>query len=725
MKAFRRFTWFGSFVALGTGLAICVGVSIGPPADPPTKPTKQLVAWAITPDDPPETRREPSGREPASPAPKTAVPSSPVVVTPSGLFGAEYSPRIDDLLAQTGNPKLESALEYLQRRMTPATPPPPTAAPPVPAETIPAPPAKSPPAPDNSPAAASREKPAGNTVRTVNSSAKPMMKADPQGDGKLSIHIQNSDLREVLDLLSEQGGLNILAGKEVQGKVSATLNGVDIQSALDAILKSTGYASRRQGKFIFVGTPEEFNTIEQALDRVTTRVYRPNYVTAAELKTLVTPLLTEKIGMVSISSPAEAGIAANDSTVGGDKFAGSDVVLVRDYEAVLTQIDQMVAEVDVRPLQVSIEAMILSVKLDDTDKFGVNFELLRDHMKFGWGTPLSAIKDFKFDTGGLKFGYLDSNVGAFVDALETISDTNVIATPRLMVLNKHRAEILIGEKTGYISTTVTETSSTQSVDFLETGAQLRLRPFISRDGLIRMEVHPELSDGGVTVSGTLTLPHKTVTEVTTNIMVRDGCTVVIGGLMKEQLENSTAAVPLLGSMPWIGPLFRTSTQKTQRQELIVLITPRIIYEPATCQEGDKVGGEFHRRQAVVAEKMNPLGKRFIARRYFRLAQAAWDKGDRDTALRFAELAVHFDPQNRAAIDLRADIWQGKCAGDHTLNAAVAIPAGPGLVDGPEIADWVLNDLKQESPTPQATPLHPLDPGQPGLHKELVRPRSLP
>ena len=111
---------------------------------------------------------------------------------------------------------------------------------------------------------------------------------DAEGDGRLTIHIQDDDIREVLDMLSEQGNLNILASKSVQGKVSATLNGVDIDSALEAILKSTGYVSRREGNFIFVGTPEDFTTMEQALDRVGTRVYRPNYVTAAELQTLIT-----------------------------------------------------------------------------------------------------------------------------------------------------------------------------------------------------------------------------------------------------------------------------------------------------------------------------------------------------------------------------------------------------------------------------------------------------
>lgn len=547
-----------------------------------------------------------------------------------------------------------------------------------------------------------------------------------EGDDQLSVHAQDADVREVLDALSEQGNLNILASSSVQGKVTATLSGVDIDSALDAILRSTGFVARREGKFIYVGTPADFDSLEQAMDKISTRVYRPNYITAAELQTLITPLLTKEAGVASVSTPAEVGIGTDDSAAGGDNFAGAEVVLIRDYEAVLAQIDQMVNEIDVRPLQVAIETMILSVKLEDTDKFGVNFELLRNkhNVKFGWGTPLSSLANVDFTKGGLKFGFLDSNLGAFLDALESIGDTNVIATPRVMVLNKHRAEIQIGEQKGYVSTTVTETSSTQSVEFLDIGAQLRLRPFISSDGMIRMEIHPELSDGSVDTESGFTLPNKEVTQVTTNIMVRDGCTVVIGGLMRDQLTNTTSQVPLLGNLPLIGFAFRNTTETVERREVLVLITPHIIYEPGTCREGDKVACEFHRRHAVYADKMSPLGKRSIARRYFRLAQNAYCStsaadGNRHRALRFAEMSVHFDPMNRAAIDLRSDIWLGRPRGEHTLGADAL--AGPplGPMDGRVIAPWLLDDLEREP-----VPLHPLDPGQPGPRKDIVRPRRL-
>lgn len=543
---------------------------------------------------------------------------------------------------------------------------------------------------------------------------------DGEGDDKLSIDARNSKLGDVLEVLGEQGNLNIIAGSEVlDATVYATLTDVDVDTALDAILRPTGFVARREGNFVYIGKPADFDTFEQSLDRIATRIYRPNYVTAAELESLISKLVTQNVGVVGVSTPAEVGIATDAANVGGDAFAGSDVVLVRDYETVLRQIDLVVDEVDIRPMQVAIEAMVLSVKLDDSDKFGVNFELLRNepNVRLGWGTPLASLANVDFTKGGLKFGFLDGGLGAFLEALETVGDTNVIATPRLMVLNKHRAEIQIGEKKGYVSTTVTETSATQSVEFLDIGALLRLRPFISSDGLIRMEVHPELSDGSVTIESGFTLPNKEVTEVTTNIMVRDGCTVIIGGLMREQLTDTTTQVPFLGNLPLIGAAFRNKEEKMERREVLVLITPRIIYEPGTCAEGDEAATEFHRRQAVFQDQMSPLGKRAVAQRYFRLAQNAWAGGDRDRALRFVEISIHFDPLSRAAIDLRTDIFESNPQGDHTLAGESAPTAAPGPIDGQAIAPWLLNELGQNG-----APAHPWDRGRPGPRTDVDRTR---
>lgn len=697
----RHLTLLVVFALVGVGLAMGIALSSDPPPKPETAPpstadsgpaASRAQRQAYSP--PLEHGRSMSSRplDDLDDDRRAALPPGPQEAEPSPRYAFQAAPK-------PGAEAVEAPLAKSQ-----AAPKEPEPLPPPPPPSVPGPP--SPPSPP------------------AQKSGPPTVKGE--GDGRLVINIQDTDLRKVLEMLSEQGGLNILASNSVQGKVSATLSGVDLDSALRAILRSTGFVARREGKFIYVGTPEDFEQMEHAADQIGTRVYRPNYVRASDLKELIQPLLTEKIGVASVTAKSAVGIASDDDKAGGDDFAGGDAVLVRDYEAVLAQIDQVVAEIDVRPMQVHIEAMILSVKLNDSDKFGVDFKKLIDggNFAFGWGKPVDSLAQVEFKDGGLKFGFLDGDVGLFIQALEHIGDTNVIASPRLMVLNKHRADILIGRQEGYVSTTQTETATTQTVQFLDLGTQLRIRPFISPDGLIRMEIHPELSDGSVQVEGNFTLPKKDVTKVTTNIMVRDGCTVVIGGLMQEQLTSTVDQVPFFGNLPLVGVLFRSKEEKTNRVELIVLVTPHIVYEPETCQEGEHAASEFHRRQEVYREKMSPIGKRSLGRRYFRMAQQAWAEGNGRRALRFAEMAVHFDPLNRAAIDLRADIWQGNPVGDHTLGGQAAQFTSAGPLDGAEIVPWVLDDLERPPTVVQPIPLHPLDPGQPGRHKDIERPRVL-
>ncbi len=740
MNRIRNGLLLGTFASAGVALAVGVGLSVGsvppglpgalafPAASASLKPSSSEAGDRRPTPPPAETKktatnRETLVREPAktplpaevsgeadAPAmvrlgpPTFAVGSSadePAgVVAPSGAYGQEISiGAIEDTFRQ--------AVEELRRTEQPIA-------------QAPAPDVQEPaplPEPDELPAA---EQP----VAAENS------RIHEDDGGLLTIQVQNEDIRRVLELLGAHGGINILASPNVQGTVSATLTKVGVEDALDAILRANGFQARRDDSFVFVGTPEDFVALEQSFDRIATRIFRPNYITAAELQQLITPLLTEGVGVSSVSTPAESGITADSGEAGGDSFAGAEAVVVRDYEAVLAQIDAMVADVDIRPLQVHIEAMILAVTLKDDDEYGVNWQFLRDsgNVKLGMGSPAQTLAAFDFEKGALKVGFLDRNMGAFLSALETIGDTNVIASPRLLVLNKQRANIQIGDQKGYISTTVTETTATETVEFMETGTILRIRPFISTDGMIRMEIHPELSKGEVREKGRFTLPEKQVTEVTTNVMVRDGSTVVVGGLMRDEIAVTKNQLPFFGNLPAVGFVFRSSSETTERQEVLVLITPHIVYEPDMGSEGARTAAEFHRRHEVVGEKLEPFNRRHVAQRYHRLAQNAWANGDRDTALRFAEMAVHFLPGYRAAIDLRSDIWLGRPYGDHTLSDPPNWTAEANPLDQPRMDDWLLDELRgtAEEPVGRVSgPLHPLEPGTSGYQKDISKPRKLP
>ena len=625
MHTLLRITLLSVFAALGIGVAIAVAMQ--KPADHPL--SKPLA------DSPPSTSSKAllAAQLPA-PAP---------VQAPYRDLVANQAEQIDETIDRVRQmaqfEKLSDALSNLQDQLAEPRTPPPTPAPAVdplatpaapadPVETLPATP------------------PSG--AATVNRD---------EGDDKLTINAKGSDIRDVLELIGSQGRLNILASKSVTGTVTASLTGVSLDTALSSILKSTGFIARREGSIVYIGTPADFQAMDQTQDRILTRVYRPNYIKSADLATLITPMLTTEVGKVTVSTASEVDVPPDQVKTGGNSYSGTDVVMVRDYEAVLREVDVIFAEVDVKPRQVAIEAMILSVKLSDVYRMGVNFEALRDkdNIRLISGTPLSALANIDVSSGGLKVGFLDSSLGVFINALETIGDTNVIASPRLTCLNKQRAEIQIGEQLGYVNTTVTQTFSTQSVSFLDVGTLLRIRPFIGNDGLIRMEVHPELSTGTVSVSAGLTLPNKQVTQVTTNVMCSDGCTAVIGGLIREDLGTTGSQIPLLGSLPWVGPAFRQKTETVSRNEIIVLITPRIISEPMLCKEGEKLGNDFTERQSIYFDKMSPIAKRNYANHYLRLSRAAYSAGDYGTALKQVNWAIHFDPLNRDATSFRGEI----------------------------------------------------------------------
>jgi hypothetical protein len=173
--------------------------------------------------------------------------------------------------------------------------------------------------------------------------------------------------------------------------------------------------------------------------------------------------------------------------------------------------------------------------------------------------------------------------------------------------------------------------------------------------MVRMEVHPELSTGSVRVEGGFTLPDKEVTQVTTNIMCRSGATVVIGGLIREDITTSSTQIPVLGNLPVVGVAFRQRSEEINRREIIVLLTPRVINEHQAGAEGQNYAEQVEARQEVFVDKLTPLGKRHIGERHFRQANAAYAAGDLDTALRYANWAIHFDPLHQGAINLRNEI----------------------------------------------------------------------
>lgn len=449
------------------------------------------------------------------------------------------------------------------------------------------------------------------------------------GGGKLiSLHIDNLDVRKVLEILSRQAGMSIVVSPGVGGNITLDLRDKTANEILNAIARICRLNVQHINDIIFVTAESELPEGEDG--NLPVRVYHLDYVKSIDVEEMIKPLLSPR-GTISRSPDSEVGIESDIEKAGGNAMAGGDIIIVQDYENVLKSIDRVIAQIDVQPIQVLIEAVIVSVTLKKGMELGVNFALLDGAQNalgvMGSGAALNAAggfnpasvigdvanlvtngtdfkttvgtepteiknvttstserstsgmmrKGFSTDENGVKFGWTGRNTTGFIKALEGMGDIKVLACPRLLVLNKQRAEIQLGDRLGYKTSTQTQTSTVEKVEFLEIGTLLRIRPFISSDGMIRMEIHPERSSGHLDLND---VPQTNTAQVTSNIMVPNGTTIIIGGLMDNEIQMEYEGLPFLSRLPWIGSLFRETITTRKKKELIVILTPRI-WRPET------------------------------------------------------------------------------------------------------------------------------------------------
>ncbi len=509
--------------------------------------------------------------------------------------------------------------------------------------------------------------------------------------GTFEIHVQGADLRGVLQLLSTQGRKNIVATKEVTGTVTADLYGVTFTEALEAVLKASGFVYREKDGFIYVYTPQQLAEILKTERKMGRMIFRLAYLTAADAQTLIAPVLSSE-AKVSTSPSAASGVPTSGTDTGGNSSAHGDVLIVQDYEDNLKQVEAMLAELDVRPEQVLVEVTMLSAVLDEDNALGVNFSTLAgiDFETLGSSSsalgnmsnpglsganlthaPASTFRtDFTTTSNGMTFGLVTNNIAAFVTALESITDTTILANPKLLIVNKQRGEVMIGARDGYITTTVTEGQVTQAVEFLETGTRLVVRPYVAKDGFVRLELHPEDSDGGVSVTDGLALPSETTTELTTNILVRDGHTVVLGGLFREETTNGRSQIPILGNLPLAGIAFRYTKDETERKEIMILITPHIIKQAPDEAVSEQLKDDVERFRIGQRKGVQWWGRDRLAQAHLSWAKQALSKGNRAMALWNVDLALSMEPTLEEAIRVKERLSGRPYWADHGQDSAI-------------------------------------------------------
>jgi type IV pilus assembly protein PilQ len=379
-------------------------------------------------------------------------------------------------------------------------------------------------------------------------------------------------IKDALRMLAQMYQKNIVPSAKVDGIVTVTnLYDVTFDEALQAVLGTHKYESR--GNFIKIYTNEEFMQDKSRFDHA---VIALHYINSDEARKLAEPLLSE-FGRLGATTAAPTEMQAGSS---GDTLAVHDRLVISDYPENIQKIREVLAEVDVEPLQVLLEVTILQAQLTEQTQFGIDWSNLNgvdvgNPINLG-GNGLQQDGFASSITSGLNIGITFDNISILVNALETITDLTIMANPKILALNKQAGKLIIGREDGYLDmTSQSTTGTTQSVSFLETGTILHFRPFIGRNGMIRMEIHPEQSDGAVPGG----MPWKSTAEIITNVMVQDGQTIVLGGLFQEKTTLGRSQVPVLGDVPMLGELFRSIDDESDRVEMIVLITPHIINTP--------------------------------------------------------------------------------------------------------------------------------------------------
>jgi len=467
-------------------------------------------------------------------------------------------------------------------------------------------------------------------------------------------------VRDALRFLGTKYRKNIVPSAKVDGQVTVgTLYDVTFEGALNAILGKRFKYEEKEG-VIWVYEAEEYKKIMEDLERMECKVFTLYYISAAEAQKLITPVLSGK-GTIQGSTPAETILPTGESisvgSAGGDTMALNDTIVVRDYPENIAEAQKLLAELDTRPRQVLVEATILSANLTEGMKLGIDWNTIDGAAVTKLnpdGLMTDGLAGAVAGVTGLTVGITQDHVQVFIRALETVTDTTILANPKILSINKQLGQVYIGQKIGYVSqTTQTQTSTTQQVEFLETGTKLVFRPYIGDDGYIRMDIHPKDSSGELKPNS---IPDEFSTELATNVMVKDGQTIVIGGLFRDKVLTSRSQVPLLGDIPFLGALFRYTDDTTTRQEVIVLLTPHIIEEPEETNSDARVD-DVRRKRFGAKDELQWIGRARLAEDRYAFAVRDYIDGDNISAMQELNVALDLRPTYLEAIRLKERIIQ--------------------------------------------------------------------
>ena len=389
-------------------------------------------------------------------------------------------------------------------------------------------------------------------------------------ESRVSLNFRAAKLVNVVRMLVSQDNYNLIMGEEVQGEVTMNLNDVSLETALDGILHVNNYEWFMQDNIIVV---QPMTTKQTMSGELTTRMFRLNYITGTMISEAVKEVLTPRGKIKALSSTASTNVEP------GEK----DILMVTDIPANFALIEGVIRSLDIQTEQINIAVKFIETTLRHDEIIGVDWDLRESMSLINSGNTDTSNS---FDLGYLMMGDQTMNfatlskpvVSAILSLLANDGSTKLLQEPQVTTMNNSPANILVGttipilvpQGEGSVFGTNPYTYEDQHVN-----VSLDVLPRVNQEKIISMKIDAVVQ-AIIGFVGKDQRPMISTRSTNTSVRVKHGETLLIGGLIFDTDQEIVSKVPLLGDIPLIKYLFRSSNKNREQRELLIFITPTVI-----------------------------------------------------------------------------------------------------------------------------------------------------
>lgn len=421
---------------------------------------------------------------------------------------------------------------------------------------------------------------------------------------KITIDLQNTEIRDFLRILADTGKLNLVMDPDVQGNFGFKFTDTPWDQVLDVVLKNAGLGKEIENGVLRVAKMDKLQKEEEERKKLD-----ETKANAGELQTITRPLSYAKVG--EVQKILKDMLSKRGSAILDDR---TNTLIITDLPGRIPIIDDLLQTLDVQIQQVQIEARVVEANKDWQRQFGVKWPQLNSGSAaitggssststpwvgssspywngttgfnrpasgqlgaVAWSPGKDGVTSIAAPAGELWLSFLSNNfsINAVLQALESDGTVKIVSSPKVVTQNNRKATILSGEKIPYPTQQGGAAGGAITVAFVDANLQLDVTPQITNEGTIIMDIKLEKAEADFsrTVNGTPTILRK---ALETQMLVRDGGTAVLGGVYVTNTSAGTAGVPFLSKIPLIGFLFRRDSKAEKNSELLIFITPRVL-----------------------------------------------------------------------------------------------------------------------------------------------------